>query len=235
LTPLRGTPYIPAVRRATVAVLLISLAVSAAGCGTRPPVPRSPTDAQLFAPVSMRVHPIFSDLKDWNGDGQIDGIEALLEFQDQFNDPTKAAGTVVFELFTYRPYNPDPRGQRVVNPWVGSLQTLPEQQARWNRTSRTYSFQLEYPQVRADENYVLTATFDTGTTRFFDEVILQGENAPRARPAAATPAPATSVGAPAATVTTMPAAATPVPPVTPTTQPTPAVSPRSNDVSTPRP
>ena len=170
--------------------LLLTALVAPAGCASRAPVPRSPADAALFAPVSMRIHPIFSQVKDWTGDGKPDGIEALLEFQDQFNDPTKAAGTVVFELFAYRPYNPDPRGQRVVNPWVGSLQTLAEQQARWNRTSRTYSFQLEYPQVRADENYVLTATFDTGSTRFFDEIILQGESAPRTpRPAAAVTTP----------------------------------------------
>ena len=164
--------------------VLALIALLIPGCGVRPPVPRSPTDAQLFAPISMRVHPIFSDIKDFNSDGQPDGIEALLEFQDQFNDPTKAAGTVVFELFEYRPYSPDPRGRRVVNPWVGSLLTLPEQQARWNRTSRTYSFQLEYSKIRADENYVLTATFDTGTTRFFDEVVLEGEGASPARPAA---------------------------------------------------
>src|SRR5205085_5263493 len=131
-------------------------------------------DAALFAPASMRIHPIFSGIKDWTGDGVPDGIEALLEFQDQFGDPTKAAGTVVFELFTYRPYHPDPRGPRVLNPWIGSLQSLSDQQARWNRTSRTYSFQLEYPQIKREVSYVLAATFDTGTTRFFDQIVLEG-------------------------------------------------------------
>ena len=47
----------------------------------------------------------------------------------------------------------------MINPWIGSLQTLADQQARWNRTSRTYAFQLEYPQIRKDANYVLAATF----------------------------------------------------------------------------
>ena len=172
--------------RLRVFAVLAGLSCLASGCQGPGPASRSLTDAELFAPVSMRVHPIFSNVKDWTGDGHPDGIEALLEFQDQFSDPTKAAGTVVFELYTYRPYSPDPRGERAVNPWVGSLQTLREQQARWNRTSRTYSFQLEYPAIRGDESYVLTASFDTGTTRFFDEIVLQGEKAPRARPAAAT-------------------------------------------------
>jgi len=148
----------------------------AAGCASHAPVPRSPEDAALFAPVSMRIHPIFTQVKDWTGDGKPDGIEALLEFQDQFADPTKAAGTAIFELYSYNKRSPDPRGERLVNPWVGSLKTLPEQQARWNRTSRTYFFQLEYPQVRLDADYVLAAEFDTGTTRFFDEIVLEGDH-----------------------------------------------------------
>lgn len=148
------------------------------GCTNAPKYTRTPSEAQLFAPVSMRIHPIFTQVKDWTGDGHPDGIEALLEFQDRFTDPTKAAGDVVFELYTYRPYSPDSRGERVVNPWLGSLRTLANQQARWNRTSRTYAFELEYPEIREDRDYVLVATFDTGQTRFFDQIVLEGRHSP---------------------------------------------------------
>src|SRR6478735_4431940 len=96
--------------------LALSVIVLSCGCASHSPVPRSADDAALFAPISMRIHPIFSGIKDWTGDEKPDGIEALLEFEDQFRDPTKASGTVRFELFTYQPYNPDPRGPRVVNP-----------------------------------------------------------------------------------------------------------------------
>src|ERR687889_740943 len=99
-----------------------------AGCNDGTRRSRTPTEAQLFAPVSMRIHPIFTQVKDWTGDGVVDGIEALLEFQDQFTDPTKAAGDVVFELFTYRPYSADARGERILNPWLGSLRTLGDQE-----------------------------------------------------------------------------------------------------------
>jgi hypothetical protein len=175
----------PAVLFASVALLAL---VDGCGSSPAPPVPRSSADAALFAPVSMRVHPIFTQVKDWTGDNRPDGVEALLEFQDQFGDPTKAAGTAVFELYNYRRGDVDPRGERVCNPWVGSLQTLDEQQARWNRTSRTYFFQLEYPGIRSDRNYVLTATFDTGGTRFFDQIVIQGEQVPRnQRPATTVP------------------------------------------------
>ncbi len=172
----------------SAAVLLIVLA----GCNAAPRHVRTPSEAQLFAPVSMRIHPIFTQVKDWTGDGIVDGIEALLEFQDQFTDPTKAAGDVVFELYAYRPYSPEARGERVLNPWLGSLRTLRDQEARWNRTSRTYSFELEYPEIRDDRDYVLVATFDTGQTRFFDQIVLEGRRTPRDQRIAPPPPPPSS-------------------------------------------
>lgn len=127
----------------------------------------------LFGPAAMRIHPIFSQIKDWTGDDQPDGIEALIELQDQFGDPTKASGRVVFELYDYSPYEPDPRGQRIANPWVGALDTLEAQRERWNRTSRTYSFQLALPSIRRDRAYVLTASFELSNGgRFFDRIII---------------------------------------------------------------
>lgn len=139
----------------------------------------------MFAPAAMRIHPIFTQVKDWTGDGRPDGIEALVEFTDQFGDPTKASGTVIFELFSYRSYNPDPRGERLANPWIGHIEDVSEQRLRWNRTSRTYTFELEFPQVRTDRQYVLTATFDTGASRFFDRIIIERQ---RKEPDRATPA-----------------------------------------------
>ena len=160
-------------------LVLFALIAATGGCNNNSRYARTPSEAQLFAPVSMRIHPIFTQVKDWTGDGAIDGIEALLEFQDQFTDPTKAAGDVVFELYTYRPYSPESRGERVLNPWLGSLRTLRDQEARWNRTSRTYSFELAYPEIRDDRDYVLVATFDTGQTRFFDQIVIEGRRTPR--------------------------------------------------------
>ena len=166
--------------RATHFAVALSAAVALlAGCNNGSRYVRTPSEAQLFAPVAMRIHPIFTQVKDWTGDGVIDGVEALLEFQDQFTDPTKAAGDVMFELYAYRPYSPESRGERILNPWLGSLRTLGDQEARWNRTSRTYAFELEYPEIRDDRDYVLVATFDTGQTRFFDQIVLEGRRTPR--------------------------------------------------------
>jgi hypothetical protein len=142
----------------------------------------------------MRIHPIFTQVKDWTGDGKPDGIEALVEFQDRFDDPTKASGSAIFELFEYRPYNPDPRGNRVTNPWTGSLTTEAEQRARWNRTLSTYSFRLAFEDVRENRNYVLAASFDRAggegeAARFFDQIVIEGHRKePTVASADATPA-----------------------------------------------
>lgn len=154
--------------------LLAVLALLAlVGCESSKPYARGPTDATLFGPSAMRIHPIFTQVKDWTSDEKPDGIEALIELQDQFGDPTKASGRVVFELFEYRAYDPDPRGQRLANPWIGALDTLDAQRDRWNRTSRTYSFQLALASIDPSKTSVLTATFELSNGgRFFDRVIL---------------------------------------------------------------
>ena len=195
--------------RLSCVILVLSGAMI--GCNSnQPPAPRTAADAAMFAPAAMRIHPIFSEPADWTGDGKPDGIEALVEFTDQFGDPTKASGTAIFELFDYRAYSPDSRGMRLLNPWVGSLNTLAEQQARWNRTSRTYTFQLEYPQIGRQKNYVLSATFDTGSTRFFDRIILQmPTKEPELVPATPTPAPAAATQPAISRAATPPAAALP--------------------------
>jgi hypothetical protein len=147
--------------------------IALAGCGGPTPYPRTAADATLFGPLYMRIHPIFTQVKDWTGDDIPDGIEALVELQDQFGDSTKASGQVIFELFEYRRNDPEPRGQRLLNPWIGDLNSLEAQQQRWNRTSRTYSFQLSYPQIQTSNSYVLTATFElSGGGRFFNRIIL---------------------------------------------------------------
>jgi hypothetical protein len=139
----------------------------------------SPNEDSLFGPTAMRIHPIFTQVKDWTGDGRPDGIETLLEFTDQFGDPTKAAGTVMFELYAYRQAEPDPRGKRLANPWFGSIASRREQEARWNPTSRTYTFQIAYPQIDRGTTYVLTAEFrSVDGRRFFDRVVLEGQEAP---------------------------------------------------------
>ena len=162
-------------RHPVARLLACTLFLFATGCASKP-IERDAGESALFGPDRMRIHPIFTQLKSWTGDPRPDGIEAEIEFQDQFGDPTKSAGKIMFELFRYRRGFADPRGERTNNPWVGSLVSLQQQQTHWNRTSRTYSFQLECPGISKNRSYVLTAMFEhTGGHRYFSQVILEAQ------------------------------------------------------------
>lgn len=160
--------------RTILASTLISVAALSLGCGSQPQW--EPAQKQeLFKPTAMRLQPVFTQVRNFSGvEGKPDGIEALIEFQDQFGDPAKASGTVVFELFEYRPGFPDPRGNRVVNPFVASIDDVASQREHWSRTGRAYSFELAYPAVNPGKTYVLTATFEpVGGGRFFDRLVIE--------------------------------------------------------------
>jgi hypothetical protein len=160
-------------------LLLMSLAL--AGC-SQPRLDQMPAaELDLFGPTAMRIHPTFTRMQDWTGDGVPDGVEVLVEFQDRFGDPTKAAGTLMFELYEYRPANPEPRGARLSNPWIGSISTLQDQRARWRRTLNSYNFQLALPGINRQNNYVLTASFrSVAGGRFFNTVVLRAQEIPGA-------------------------------------------------------
>jgi hypothetical protein len=178
------------------------------GCGSsRTPEPKSEQPAS-FAPVAMRIHPIFTRIKDFDGDNYPDGIDALIEFQDQLGDPTKASGRVIFELYAFQKFDPERKGKRLCNPWVGTLETLDDQRLRWNRTSRTYSFPLAYDQISLTGTYVLTAEFQLSNGgRFYDQIILEPPQGAYAAKGAAVPTTSQSTTAPTSAPTTQPSSA----------------------------
>jgi hypothetical protein len=167
----------PSARTLAVLAVLPLLALACARAERLPPPARPKPVPSMFNPVSMRLHPTFTRVKAWvpeNNTGKPDGIEAELEFSDEFGDPVKAEGRVIFELYEYRKDAADVRGTRITTPFVGSLLTEDEQRARWNRATRTYSFKLATPNLSASRSYVLTATFEPKAgPRFYSRIILQ--------------------------------------------------------------
>jgi hypothetical protein len=159
------------VRRISILSLLLLLA----GCNSSR---NSNQGDAMFGPVTMRIHPIFTQVKDWTGDGQPDGIEALIEFSDRFEDPTKAAGRIIFHLHSYRRDFPDASGKLAADlPWIGEIQTLAQQKEHWSRTSGTYSFRLAYPKINPGQDYVLEAMFERSSGgRFFDKIVLTAQS-----------------------------------------------------------
>jgi hypothetical protein len=174
-----------------VSVLLIVL-----GCEGSNTHYRSTLDQQMFGPASVRIHPTFTQVRDLTSGGKPDGIEATLEVQDQFGEPTRSTGRTMFELYTYRRDSPDVRGGRFDGPWIAFLNTKADQQEHWNPALRAYTFQLHSPKISPDEYYVLTVQCDlnnsSSTTRpgtapassqagrLFDQLILEPKNEEKA-------------------------------------------------------
>ncbi len=151
----------------------VFFALLLAGCSQSYFLKRSPLEAEMFGPAEMNLHS-FTQVKDWTGDNDPDGVEALVEFDDQFGDPTKAAGTFIFELYEYRRADPEPRGIRLAY-WQASIVSLEDQRVRWNRISRTYSFQLGFPTISTGRSYVLSAQFQsTSGGRLWSQIVLPG-------------------------------------------------------------
>ena len=141
-------------------------------------------DAGRFAPVSMRLHPVFTRVADWTGDGRADGIEAIVEFYDRFDDPAKASGTMVFELYDHDPAAPDGRGRRIGQTWTGSLVTLDLQAARYNRQLRGYEFKLDRPGLGGQTLALLARFNPLAGRRLEDTAVLTPRPASRAATAA---------------------------------------------------
>lgn len=165
----------PMLRFACVPLLLLLVC----GCDGSGAKTRSTLDQQMFGPASVRIHPTFTQVRDLSSHGKPDGIEATLEVQDQFGDPTRSTGRAMFELYNYRKDSPDIRGSRIAGPWIAFLNTRAEQQEHWNPALRAYTFQLHFPKVQADQYYVLTVQFDLNSTA----ATTQPETAPSSAPA----------------------------------------------------
>ena len=182
------------------ALLTVSMLLLFACSSAPAPEARISTDAVLFGPATMRLHPIFTTVKNWTGNANPDGVEALVELEDQFGDPTKASGTILFGLYQFKKFDPNRRGPLLVE-WVGDLTTLQAQRDRWNRTSRTYGFQLACGGLTLDQNYLLTAEFQLSNgSRLFNQLVLQQQITPNKYnipdfglpPAASQPSPTTA-------------------------------------------
>ena len=158
-----------------VAALLICCGL---GCSSSvPQVGRTSTDTSFFAAASMHASPVFTKTADFDGDTQLDGIEAVMEIQDRFGDPTKAAGRFLFQVYAFKPYSPDPRGERVAGPFEGRVDTAQDQRNRWSKINRAYIFQLAFPGVQPSTDYVLETMFETPDgRRLTDRLMLEGDH-----------------------------------------------------------
>lgn len=147
-----------------------------AGCTPTPQIARP----EAFSPSKLRLHPTFTQVKDWTGDNKPDGVEVVVELLDSFGEPTRGSGTLLFELWSFRKYDPNPLGNRACEPWKGELLTREQQEAHWSQALRSYTFQLAMPLVNPTKEYVLTASFESiggadmpAGARLYDRLVIE--------------------------------------------------------------
>lgn len=129
------------------------------GCQGPRPLERTETEAIAFGPTSVRLHPVFTRTADFDDDGQIDGIEAVVELLDHFSDTTKGGGEFILELYAYEPTGND-RGRQLSEPWHISVADADAQVEYWSRTTRSYRLPLSYDgKLVPGERYVLSVIY----------------------------------------------------------------------------
>ena len=106
----------------------------------------------------------------FDNDAIPDGIEVVLQPLDQQGEPTKLAGNLVFELYTYRPASAEPKGQ-LAQTWRHSLSSKKDQDARWDRATRMYKFQLMVDKTTMPKSskYVILARYTNPWNEHFED------------------------------------------------------------------
>lgn len=133
-----------------------------------------PYPVSLMLPKEIRIHS-FTGTKVF--DNAQNGIEVHIEARDAYGDPTKAFGDFRFELYAFRPQNPDPKGQLITS-WTESLGDPKVNALHWWNVSRTYVFKLQCEQpIKSGNQYVLLATYSSpySERKFAQRVFTAGQ------------------------------------------------------------
>jgi len=147
----------------------------------------------MFAPLTMRVHPLSRIVvpqpaaatatatepaagKAGAGDGEDSPeLEARIEFTDQFGDITKGVGIAHLSLYEHALALPGNKGAKVGS-WDVDLTTPADNKSRWDWVTRTYLFRFGLSDPRfavIGSRYVLSATmtFPNATQLQADTVV----------------------------------------------------------------
>ncbi len=147
--------------------ILLSVLVASAGLGCdngsrifkggQPShVEQIPAPIDLLLPKTLEIHPFTQTASFDDSPG---GIHARIQARDAFGDPTKAFGTMRFELYDFKTQNQNQRGARL-GQWEISIAQPDRNLTHWNRHFRSYEFKLGSNIAFATgKQMILVATF----------------------------------------------------------------------------
>ena len=136
------------------------------GCASKRMDLSNPTTHQMLSllmPAKIIVEP-FTGLKSFDDDDQPDGLEVVLRPVDTFGDPVKIAGTLIVELYQFRPAAGERKGYKIEQ-WEVELASKRDQDKYWNRITQMYEIPLMLgPEALAlgpDHKFVIEVTYNT--------------------------------------------------------------------------
>jgi len=160
----------PALMFALLSAVLLSGACQRGDVSEIATGPSADERLSFYSPRAIKILP-FTKPRSFDEDLVPDGLGVSLRALDSTDDPTKAIGTFMFELYAYRPASQDRRGQ-LLQHWTQHVG--PEDQAQfWERITGSYEFQLSWEgsPILPEKRYLLAATFQAGpgADRLFHE------------------------------------------------------------------
>jgi len=125
---------------------------------------------RLMMPAKIEIQHYLTKPFDFEGTGDVDGLEVILATFDSFGDPVKCVGTFQFELHTMRMASGDKLGKRIAL-WTVTIDSDRTLIQYWDRYSRYHQFPLK---LRAGTlppgRYILSARLITPTgDKLFDD------------------------------------------------------------------
>ncbi len=146
-----------------IVTLFASVGCQEPNGGVRLDNPELSAFVQLVMPAKIEIQRYLTKPFDFEGAGDVDGLEVILTTLDSFGDPVKCTGTFHFDLHTMRIASGDKLGRQIAR-WpvtIGSGKSLVEY---WDRYARCYRFPLKLRSgTLAPGRYVLSARLITPT------------------------------------------------------------------------
>lgn len=159
--------------RTTIFMVPIALA---AGCAD-PQSPQTTADQRrrLFDSIAaerIQIMAPFTQPASFDDDPIPDGIEVALAALDRQGEPTKIAGQIVFELYSYRRAAADPKGTQIQT-WQLALADDQDQQTYWHHATQMYEFPLRVnlSSLPKSRKFVLLARYSNPWNEYLEDQV----------------------------------------------------------------
>ena len=134
-----------------------------------PPRQHVPHPIDLLLPKEISIGS-FTGTRTFDAAGGVRGIDVRVHAKDHYGTVTKAFGVFRFELYAFRPNNPNPKGA-LLNRWRVDLSDPKVNVRHWEDIPPCYKFRLKWSHaIPVGHQFVLITVFTSPfTERIIDE------------------------------------------------------------------